>query len=343
MTMEISLNLIKSEILAHASRDVAVRVQLLAEKASDFELLTITPDDQTWVNERIANAAKQLYPDLHPYATAAVYEGLNVQFTLTLVENFNAIQEHTLKAAIFEIISKKVVAEWFQEKAQADLHKELLKEVGGYVEQVKGILFQWQVSRTLTAPLVEEAIPVLENDRNYNFLVIGIPHAVILTQVMEDVNATLKARLPGTTEYEKYKISDVHTPVLRRSTRRGVSTIADRSQAYAIMWKDDAVKQDVHEVISQLKGIDNTNTDIEPYHMIVFRMPENFNRQSIRNISESIKSSLVSKSMGQYFVEVGLTEISQFYLLQEQNDLKDIMSLLHRRTKPLRRKGNFFN
>jgi len=340
--MEININLVKTEILAHASRDVAMRIQLLAEKAADFELLTITTDDQTRVTERITNAAKQLYPELHPYATAAVYEGANIQFTLTLVENFNAIQEHTLKAAIFEIISKKVVAEWFHEKGQADLHKELLVEVSGYVEQVKAILFQWQVARTSTAPLIEEAIPVLENERNYNFLVIGIPHAVILTQVMEDINATLKARLPSTTEYEKYKISDVQIPVLNRATRRGISAIADRSQAYAIMWRDDATEQDVNEIISQLKGINNPNEGLDSYYLIVFRMPENFNRQSIRDISELIKSSLVSKSMGQYFGEVGLTDISQYYLLQEQNDLSDIMSLLHRRTKPLRRKGNFF-
>lgn len=529
--MEIRLGFNRLEVAEKISREVAMRMQLISETAANFEVLTITDADEAWVKERIITAAKLLHADLHPYATSLFIVDQRIEYDLVLPDNFNVLQEETLNEAMIEIVSKTVAGDWFWEKAQGEVKKELQTEVAGLVSELKAILYQWRVERSEKSEIIKEAIVVeeggvnynylvigvsheavleqtkedvnttlkstlsgtdeyekykisnihsvallrtakkglnevaensygyavewedhilentllskiatlrgatstggssnpyymlvlrmpstfneesinpiaesfesvlvsksigeyfvgvglhdpskhyflqeekellsikevlyqwrversedseiiesailvVEGEKKYNYLVIGVPYDVILRQVKENINATLKTRLPSTDEYERFKVKDLHTPVLSKAAKRNLNTIADRAQAYVVMWKDDAIEQEVHEVISQLKEVENINEEETPYFLIVFRVPENFNRASIRTIAESINSSLISNPMHRYFTEIGLTDISEFYMLQEEIDLKDIMSLLHRRTKPIRRGGNFFS
>lgn len=342
--MNLNITIQRTKLTDAIIRESATKAQLFSENPSEFERLVITQGESDWLFSKVSEKAKGLYPALHPYIESVVYNHISeVPFVFTMADTFDDKHGPAIETTIHDVLVKSVAAEWFWEKGKPELQKELLGEVSTLIEQIKIILYRWRVVRSEQVKAITEIVRIQEEYKAFNYVLIAIPKEMVITQAIEDVNAALKVRLPSTEEFEKYRLDNSHLSLLNRIAARGSSVIADKSQAYIVLWKDDATAEDVQEVVNEIKETKDTAQGNADYFLMLFKMPDNFNRQSVKTISDTIRDTLSYGLMGNYFNEIGMVDAAEYYHINRENSLMDVMSLLHRRTKPIRRKANFFS
>lgn len=327
--MILSIELKTANIIEAVARESAIKAQLLTDNPAAFERMTVTEGDHTWLTEKILQSAKVFTSVLHPYIDNHIFTDTEFAYELLLEDTFNEMQGTAVLQSVREAITKTVTAEWFRERGQVEIANTLLQEYAALIDQIKALLYKWRVERSEKPEIIKEAIVVEEGGVSYNYLVIGVPHEAVLEQTKEDVNTTLKSTLSSTDEYEKYKISNIHNAALLRTAKKGLNEVAENSYGYAVEWRDHVLENAVLSKVATLKGTAPTEGSSNPYYMLVLRMPSTFNEESINPIAESFESVLVSKSIGEYFVGVGLHDPSKHYFLQEEKALLSIKEVLY--------------
>ena len=341
--MILSIELKTANVIEAVARESAIKAQLLTDNPAAFERMTVTEGDHVWLTEKILQSAKVFTSVLHPYIDNHIFTDAEFAYELLLEDTFNEMQGTAVLQSVREAITKTVTAEWFRERGQVEIANTLLQEYAALIDQIKSTLYKWRVIRSPGHNDITHAIIVPDGTRKAMFVVIGIASESVINLAAENVNASLKARLPGTEEYEKFRITENELISLERLADKVVDVIAMRAQAYMALWKQDVPVSEVQSVINEIKGEGDVSEDTTPHFLFVFKFPENFNAESARTIASTIKEVISNELSHRYFMEVGLSELSQFYYLKRDNALIDLMSLLHRRTKPIRRRANFFN
>ena len=341
--MTLSIELKTANIIEAVSRESALKAQLLTDSPAAFERMIVTEGDHTWLTEKILQSAKVFTSVLHPYIDNHIFTDTEFAYELLLEDTFNEMQGTAVLQSVREAITKTVTAEWFRERGQVDIANALQAEYTALIDQIKALLYKWRVVRRIEHSDITHAIIVPDGRRKVMFVVIGIASESVINLAAETMNASLKARLPGTEEYEKFRITENELISLERLADKVVDVIAMRAQSYVELWKQDVPASEVHAVINEIRGEGDVSEDTTPHFLFVFKFPENFNAESARTIASAIKEVISNEISHRYFMEVGLSELSQFYDIKKDNALIDLMSLLHRRTKPIRRRANFFN
>lgn len=341
--MTLSIELKTANIIEAVARESALKAQLLTDNPAAFERMIVTEGDHTWLTEKILQTARVFTSVLHPYIVSHIFTDAEVGYSLVLEDTFTDIQPTPISESVREAITKTVTAEWFRERGQVEIEQSLQKEYAALIDQIKDLLYKWRVVRRPEYSDITHAIVVPDGTRKVMFVVIGIARESVINLAAENVNASLKARLPGTEEYEKFRITENELISLERLADKVVDVIAMRAQSYVELWRQDVPVSEVQSVINEIKGEGDVSEDTTPHFLFVFKFPENFNAESARTIASTIKEVISNELSHRYFMEVGLSELSQFYYLKRDNALIDLMSLLHRRTKPIRRRANFFN
>lgn len=341
--MTLSIEVKTANIIEAVARESALKAQLLTDSPAAFERMAVTEEDHAWLTEKILQSSKVFTSVLHPYIESHLFTNTMFVYDLLLEDTFNEIQAEPILESVREAIIKATAAEWFRERGQVDIANALLAEYTALIDQLKILLYKWRVVRSPGHDDITHAIIVPDGTRKAMFVVIGIASESVINLAAENVNASLKARLPGTEEYEKFRITENELVSLERLADKVADVIAMRAQAYMALWKQDVPGSEVQSVINEIKGEGDAGEDTTPHFLFVFKFPESFNAESARTIASTIKEVVSNEISHRYFMEVGLSELSQFYYLKRDNALIDLMSLLHRRTKPIRRRANFFN
>lgn len=327
--MTLSIELKTANVIEAVARESAIKAQLLTDNPAAFERMIVTEGDHPWLGAKILQLAKVFTSVLHPYIESHLFTSTSLEYNLLLEDTFDETQSPAIVESVREAIAKAVTADWFRERGQVEIEQSLQKEYAALIDQTKALLYQWRVERSEKSEIIKEAIIIEDGGVNYNYLVIGVPHEAILEQTKEDVNTTLKSTLSSTDEYEKYKISNIHNVALLRTAKKGLNEVAENSYGYAVEWEGHILESAVLSKIATLRGTTPTEGSSNPYYMLVLRMPSTFNEESINPIAESFESVLVSKSIGEYFVGVGLHDPSKHYFLQEEKALLSIKEVLY--------------
>lgn len=341
--MTLSIELKTANIIEAVARETAIKAQLLTDNPAAFERMTVTEGDHTWLTGKILQSAKVFTSVLHPYIDNHIFTDTEFAYELLLEDTFNEMQATAVLESVREAITKATAAEWFRERGQVDIEQALRAEYAALIDQIKALLYKWRVVRRPGYTDITHAIIVPDGTRKAMFVVIGIARDNVINLAAENMNAALKARLPGTEEYEKFRITETELISLERLADKVADIIAIRAQAYMALWKQNVPVSEVQSVINEIKGGGDVSEDTMPHFLFVFKFPENFNAESARTVASAIKEVISNEISHIYFVEVGHLELSQFYDIKKDNALTDLMSLLHRRTKPIRRRANFFN
>lgn len=341
--MTLSIELKTANIIEAVARETAIKAQILTDNPAAFERMIVTEGDHAWLTEKILQSGKVFTSVLHPYIESYIFTDTTLGYDLLLEDTFNEMQSTAVLESVREAITKAVAAEWFRERGQVDISNALRAEYAALIDQIKTLLYKWRVVRSLEHNDITHAIIVPDGTRKVMFVVIGIASESVINLAAENVNASLKARLPGTDEYERFRITENELVSLERLADKVTDIIAIRAQAYMALWKQNVPGSEVQSVINEIKGEGDDGEDTTPHFLFVFKLPENFNAESARTVASAIKEVISNEISHRYFMEVGLSELSQFYDIKKDNALIDLMSLLHRRTRPIRRRANFFN
>lgn len=341
--MTLSIELKTANIIEAVSRESALKAQLLTDNPAAFERMIVTEGDHPWLTEKILQSAKVFTSVLHPYIESHLFTDTDFGYDLLLEDTFNEMQGTAVLQSVREAITKTVTADWFRERGQVDIANALQAEYAALIDQIKALLYKWRVVRRIEHSDITHAIIVPDGTRKAMFVVIGIASESVINLAAETMNASLKARLPGTEEYDKFRITENELISLERLADKVADVIAMRAQAYMALWKQNVPASEVQAVINEIRGEGDVSEDTTPHFLFVFKLPENFNAESARTIASTIKEVVSNEISHRYFMEVGHLELSQFYDIKKDNALTDLMSLLHRRTKPIRRRANFFN
>lgn len=336
--MIFSVNLLRDKIFNLSAEDVNRRIQLLALTPEAFDIAGVVEGDEVEFSRNMEVVIRKELASLNPYLIGIDFTPAdNVLLTFEIADNFNPMHQVTLEELLYSIVAKMLAANWFMSKNRNDVAEVLIAAMNLERDKVITILYEWRISRTAR---VYQPVHVgsyeIDGKKRSHFMMIETPAAVIASAI-ETINTALKLRAPNTFEYLKVNASAIQEVQFEGNFDRAVGELSDKLDAYV---KDFSTRITGVELNALTLDIFNIITGLPPaqtFTYILLDMPEMWKSQNAIVVKHKMTSYIIYYLAGQYFQDKGLGELAQTHEILARNEVQDLLSLLHRRTSPIRR------